>query len=133
ARVRELAVALLFLQRVPKVGEPDRAAEQLRQQRRDQRAVDELRRHGVVAAFLEARANLLELRDAFGVRIVQRARARGLLLDARHVRANFRELVDGRVVVRAWRRSGALAQRAHLLALQRVADQLVALARDVVV
>src|SRR5690242_21433213 len=37
-------------------------------------------------------ANLLELRDAFRVRVVQRARTRGLLLDPRHVRADLREL-----------------------------------------
>ena len=61
----------------------ERAGKELRQQHGDQRAVHELRRHGVEAAFLEALANLLELRDALALRLVQRTQALGLLVDAR--------------------------------------------------
>ena len=106
---------------------PSAPVEQLRQQRRDQRAVHELRRHGVVAAFLEALADLLELPGTLAIRLVQRAEALGFFLDARQIRAHDRELIHGRVVV--GRRRAVARSRKLRIVSPRSASRTISFAR----
>src|SRR6185295_4372301 len=128
----DVAQAMLFRQRVPEIRYRERAREHLRQHRRDQRAVHELRRHGVETLFLEPVAQVLEIRDALARELVRLLVALGGLRDARQVRADHGQLVDGHVVFRIRCAARAIAQRAHLLLAERVAQELRGFARQLV-
>jgi hypothetical protein len=128
----KLTVAVLLRERIPQARHSERAPEQLAEQRGDQRAVHELRRHGVVAVLLEALPHLLELRGAVAMRVVQRAQTSHFFLEPRQLGADGCELVDRRIVLRALRERGALAQRLHLLAAERLREKLGAAPRVLV-
>src|SRR5690606_2041508 len=132
-RVRgHAAEALLAANRLPDLVGADRAADEALEQQREQRRVDERRMHIVVAAALEAPANILEAAHPFALRFVQTAVPQPLVVEPLDRLLEALELVDQRVVLRAPRPRGARPEGREILANERVSEERGRLLRQIV-